>query len=189
MDGPLPEIMHLNVVLATRARLRLAEGRLQEALDDVLECGRRLDAWGSRNPAMVHWRPTGAAALAALGDRDEARRLIDTDIELARAFEVPRELGISLRVAALVGPDEERIDRLSEAVSVLEPSGARMELARAQTDLGAALRPGETVPAPASRCGRRSIWPRGVAAPPSRIAPIPSCSRRAPDRGGSCSLE
>jgi tetratricopeptide (TPR) repeat protein len=189
MDGPLPEIMHLNVVLATRARLRLAEGRLQEALDDVLECGRRLDAWGSRNPAMVHWRPTGAAALAALGDRDEARRLIDTDIELARAFEVPRELGISLRVAALVGPDEERIDRLSEAVSVLEPSGARMELARAQTDLGAALRrrgdrararePLRTALDLAQRCG----------APPSRIAPIPSCSRRAPDRGGSCSLE
>jgi ATP/maltotriose-dependent transcriptional regulator MalT len=140
MDCPLPEIMHLNVVLATRASLRLAEGRVQEALDDVLECGRRLEAWGSRNPAMVHWRPTGAAALAALGDRDEARRLIDTDIELARAFEVPRELGISLRVAALVGPDEERIDRLSEAVSVLEPSGAPLELARAQTDLGAALR-------------------------------------------------
>ena len=57
-----------------------------------------------------------------------------------QAFEVPRELGMALRAAGLVERDAHGIELLREAVTVLETSAAKLEHARALTDLGAALR-------------------------------------------------
>ena len=51
-----------------------------------------------------------------------------------------RALGIALRAAGLVREPPASIELLDEAVSVLEGTQARLELARTLTDLGAALR-------------------------------------------------
>ena len=48
-------------------------------------------------------------------------------------------LGMSLRAAAAAIGGDERLPLLEEAVSVLEPSAARLELAHALADLGAEL--------------------------------------------------
>jgi ATP/maltotriose-dependent transcriptional regulator MalT len=138
--GPLPELLHVTFVLDSRARLRLAQGRAREALDDLRECARLLDGWKIRSPGRIPWRASAALALTALGERDEAIRVALEEVELARRFELPRELGIALRAAGLAEGGDRGMELLAEAVQVLEASPALLEHARALADLGAALR-------------------------------------------------
>jgi DNA-binding CsgD family transcriptional regulator len=144
--GPLPELLHLTFVLDSRARLRLAQGRAREALDDLWECARLLDGWKIRSPGRIPWRASAALALTSLGERDEAIRIALQEVELAKRFQVPRELGIALRAAGLAEGGDRGVELLAEAVEVLKGSPAVLEHARALADLGAALR----------RKGRRS---------------------------------
>jgi DNA-binding CsgD family transcriptional regulator len=127
--------------------VRLAQGRPAEAVKHLRECGRRLTAAGALTPAAAPWRSQLALALSATGEREEALRLAGEEVRLARAFELPRELGIALRAAGLVEGGAEGVELLREAVAELEGSPARLEHARALTDLGAAMR----------RRGRRAL--------------------------------
>jgi DNA-binding CsgD family transcriptional regulator len=136
----LPELLHTTFVLDTRARLRLAQGRAREALDALRECARLLEVWKIRSPGRIPWRASAALALTSLGEPDEATRIALEEIELARRFELPRELGIALRAAGLVEGGDRGIELLAEAAQVLEASPAVLEHARALADLGAALR-------------------------------------------------
>jgi DNA-binding CsgD family transcriptional regulator len=86
------------------------------------------------------WRSSAALAHLQLGDYDEARRLADEEVTLARPLGQPRTLGVALRAAGLTQSGCRGIELLREAVGVLESSPARLEHARAMTDLGAALR-------------------------------------------------
>jgi DNA-binding CsgD family transcriptional regulator len=140
VGGELPNIVQMNWLLDSIGRLRIAQNRLDEGVAYLRECGRRLEAWGARNPGFVPWRANLALALAAKGERDEALELALEEIELAREFAVARELGMALRAAALVEGGPRAVELLTEAVDVLTGSEARLEHARALTDLGAALR-------------------------------------------------
>ena len=126
--------------LTARGRLRGAQGRLQDALDDFLECGKRMERLGRLTLSAAPWRPEAALAYAALGEIGEARRLAGEQLELARAFGRPRTLGISLRAYGLVESGERGLELLAEAVETLERSQSPLELARALADYGAALR-------------------------------------------------
>jgi DNA-binding CsgD family transcriptional regulator len=126
--------------LIARGRLRAAQGRLQEALDDFLESGQRCARLGLLTPSTMPWRAEAALVHAALGDTGEARRLAGEELELARAFGRPRTLGVSLRACGLVDGGEGGLALLAEAVQTLERSQSPLELARALTDYGAALR-------------------------------------------------
>src|SRR5690606_579580 len=65
--GELPAHVVLIPVLFSRGRLRIAQGDVRGGLEDVLEAGRRQDAWGAQ--------PDGAAvALDRRGDAADARR-------------------------------------------------------------------------------------------------------------------
>lgn len=122
-----------------RSRLQYARGRFEEAREAALACGEML-AWrgGRESPGVIPWRSEAAVAMAALGERDEAARLASEELELARAQGVPRAIGMALRALGLIG--DPGLDRLEEAVKVLEGSGSRIEFARALVDLGAAMR-------------------------------------------------
>jgi DNA-binding CsgD family transcriptional regulator len=119
------------------------------------------------------WRAETAVVWAALGNREEARRLAGEQLALARAFGRPRTLGISLRVCGLVEGGEPGLDLLAEAVKTLERSQSPLELARVLADYGAALRrAGRRVQARAEleraldlahRCGARRIGARARA--------------------------
>jgi DNA-binding CsgD family transcriptional regulator len=111
-------------------------------LEDVLDAGRRFEAVGGRNPAFVAWRSHAALALLELGERDEARRLAGEELELARTWGAPRTLGAALRVTGLIAGGAEGVALLQEAVEVLVDSPAKLEHAKARTELGAALRRG-----------------------------------------------
>jgi DNA-binding CsgD family transcriptional regulator/tetratricopeptide (TPR) repeat protein len=121
-------------------RLRLLRGDLAGGLEEMLEAGRRFDEVGHRNPAFIAWRSPAALALLQLGRRDEAGPLVEEEVELARAWGAPRALGAALRAAGLVAGGERGLELLEEAVAVLGSSPARLEHAKARTELGAALR-------------------------------------------------
>jgi DNA-binding CsgD family transcriptional regulator len=126
--------------LIARGQLRDAQGRPQDALGDFLECGRRCEPLGLSTASALPWRGEAALAHAALGNKDEARRLADEQLHLARAFARPRMLGVSLRARGLIEGGERGLPLLREAVQTLERSQSPLELARARSDYGGALR-------------------------------------------------
>ncbi len=123
--------------LQGRGRLRLEQGRYEDALQDYKVAGEILRDYAIDHSAMSLWRTYAAEALLALGRPDEAAELVAVDLESARAFGVRHPMGAAMRVSGLISGD---IERLREAVSVLEESPAALERARALVDLGAALR-------------------------------------------------
>jgi DNA-binding CsgD family transcriptional regulator len=142
LAGPPATVAHVypNVwVLLARGRLRLAQGRAEDAIHELRECGRRALAIDHANPAVVAWRSHLAYALAEVGQTTQARRLATEELELARAFGASRALGAALCCAARVAQGDGGIGLLREAVAVLDASAAQLERARAHAALGAAL--------------------------------------------------
>jgi len=131
-----------NDLLEARGLLQLAQGRLREGVDDLLEFGRRDELWGGANPLASRWRSHACLALAAMGDSVGARQMARDDLWRARRWGAASGIGVALRAAALVEGDAGSVGRLREAAAVLEGSPARLEYARALTELGAALRRG-----------------------------------------------
>ena len=129
-----------NPLLRARGILRLAQGRAQEAFDDLVEFGRRDELWGGASPLASRWRSRAALAAAAAGDVEAGRRLAREDLERARRWGAASGIGLALRATALVEGGDASVDRLREAVEALERSPTRLEHARALTDYGAALR-------------------------------------------------
>jgi len=136
-DNPSFQMSHWFDV---RARLRIAGGETERGLGDLLAVGERLERFGVRNPSHSSWRSQAALALSSLGDKDEARRLVHEDIEIARRWGAPRPLGAALRAAGLIEPGADGLDLLRESVDVLATSRALLERAKSFTELGAALR-------------------------------------------------
>ena len=127
-------------IFGARGRLRLAQGRAEEALSDLLERGRKLRSQGIINPAWAPWRSGAALAHLSLGEREQALALARDELRLARRYGAARELSMALRVAGLAEGGSHGIELLREAVTVAEGSPARLEHAKALVDLGAALR-------------------------------------------------
>jgi len=138
--GELPDNVFFIPVLFSRGRLRIARGEVREGLDDVLEAGRRQDAWQAPNPTVLPWRSTAAEALLALGEVDRARELAGREVALAEGFGAPRALAVARRAAALAAGGDAAIEGLREAVAGVTPEQAPVERARCLVDLGAALR-------------------------------------------------
>jgi ATP/maltotriose-dependent transcriptional regulator MalT len=135
---------HLAEFMTARGRLRMAQGRPDDAVADLLWCGDQARAAGVLWPSA--WKAYAAAGLALRADEDGAARLAREQVEAARRVGTQGALGMSLRTAASAIGDEQRLPLLVEAVRVLEPSSARLELAHAYADLGTEL----------SRLGRRT---------------------------------
>jgi tetratricopeptide (TPR) repeat protein len=154
---PLPRAGYWAWLLGSRARLLALQGRVPEALQTWLACGRRFAAHGGRNPAVLAWRSGAALAMHRLGRSDEARQLASEEVTLARRWGAPTALGRALRVAGLVAGDHNGLAPLMEATTVLTASPARLEQAKTFIDTGgctASLRPARGVaPVPAT-------WPR-----------------------------
>ena len=130
----------LGHILHTRGRVLLALGRPADAVEELLECGRRNDAIGALNPGTIPWRSATADAMLALGDEDSARRLAGEEVALARRYGGPRASGIALLAAGRCERGDRRLQLLSDSVQILGRSGARLEHARSLVELGASLR-------------------------------------------------
>jgi DNA-binding CsgD family transcriptional regulator len=124
------------MLLHARGRLHLALGATAAAVADLRASGRRLDAHGEPNPALIAWRSPLALALGGA----EGRALADEELRLARGYGAARAIGIALRARALLEPEPAgRVPLLREAVATLADSPGRLEHARALADLGEAL--------------------------------------------------
>jgi DNA-binding CsgD family transcriptional regulator len=128
------------VLRHARGRLRLAQRRLGEALNDFRAAGEVATRALAISPCYLPWRSDAALVELALGNADAARRLSEEELELARTFGAPRALGVALRAAGLVAGDRRGEDLLREAVEVLGGPDTSLEQARALADLGALLR-------------------------------------------------
>jgi DNA-binding CsgD family transcriptional regulator len=137
--GPyLPEMVHFNPVFYARARLRMAQGRNEAALEDLEELAARDERLAMHNPSILS-RAAAAEVRLALSDHDEAHRLATEQVELGRAWGASTPVGAGLRALALV-EGEEGVETARNAVEVLESSPARLERARALVDLGSLQR-------------------------------------------------
>jgi DNA-binding CsgD family transcriptional regulator len=122
----------------TRGRLRLARRDPVNGLEDLR---RTADLSLDMGPRVWPLRSALALALPP-ADRAEALSLAHEELELARPTGLARPQGIALRTLGMLEGGEAGLAHLRESVEVLETSAARLELARALVELGAALRRG-----------------------------------------------
>ena len=123
-----------------RGRLRVAQGRVAEGLEDILAVGALLTRSLVTSPGALPWRSEAALVHLTLGDQESAGRLAEEELRLARAFGAPRALGVALRAAGIVAGGDRGASLLREAIDVLERGEPRLEKVRALADLGAMLR-------------------------------------------------
>jgi DNA-binding CsgD family transcriptional regulator len=139
LQGPIPEHIATIVLLFARALVRIAQGRNEEGLADLLELRRRQDESKRAFPALAV-RSTAALLLARLGKKESADELVAEELERARTWWVATPIGVPLRARGLLEGGQAGIATLRESVEVLRGSPARLELAKSLVELGAALR-------------------------------------------------
>ena len=103
-----------------RGRLRIAQGRLAEGLDDFLAIGTLLTRATITCPGYLPWRSEAALAQLALGDHESAERLAEEELQLARAFGAPCALAVALRAAGVVAGGDRGASLLSEAIEAFD---------------------------------------------------------------------
>src|SRR5262249_7360622 len=128
------------ILRLARGRLRFAQGRGDESLQDFLAVGARVSGGLVGCPGFLPWRSAASGAQLALGDVEAAERLAQEEVELAEAFGAPRALGVALRAAGLASGGERGELLLREALAAFERGDAVLERARVLADLGALLR-------------------------------------------------
>jgi DNA-binding CsgD family transcriptional regulator len=139
MTGPVPERWWFTGLLFSRARLRLAQGRASNALEDLVTAG----GIAAKNGMQAPFSPAGsyvALAIKGVGEHAQARQVAEQELEDARGWGLPRRIGFALRTLGVMEGGEKGLELLREALAVLEPSPAKLEYIRALADYGAALR-------------------------------------------------
>ena len=144
--GAIPERALASVLLRSRAQLRRAEGRFEEALLDLTDGARRHQDLGWPDGWFEAWSVELAHTHLAAGNVGAARECAYEGLAHAEAMGRAAGLGVAKRALGLVLGGEPGLEALDEAVSILADTEAQLELAQALVDLGAALR----------RQGRRS---------------------------------
>ncbi|MFI1304143.1 ATP-binding protein [Streptomyces sioyaensis] len=128
-----------NEFLCARGRLRLAHQDPKGALADLLEAGRRQQEWTRTSPAVSSWWSWAGRAHLALGALSPARELAEDAVERARKGRLTDALGAGLRLLATTESGPRKLGMLEEALSALDGSPARLELAHTLVDYGSAL--------------------------------------------------
>ncbi|MCY0955488.1 ATP-binding protein [Streptomyces sp. H27-H5] len=123
---------------AVWGKLLLAQGRIDEAEQQLSAAGKRLDLRGTRNPSWSPWQLDLALAQVT-HEPDQARATATEALARARAFGAASVIGQSLRVLATTMDPSRAALLLQEAVGHLEQSPAACELAHALVDHGTAL--------------------------------------------------
>jgi DNA-binding CsgD family transcriptional regulator len=139
-DAVLADAPPMLALMLTRAQVRAALGDHARAVGEFEEAARRRQRWGGAAPSWIGDLLLAADSHDALGSHEAAQGLRSQARRLATQWDTPGALGQVTRAEALFGGAGERIERLRDAVALLERSPARLELAHALVDLGAALR-------------------------------------------------
>ncbi len=135
----VPDDWWLSLPLYSRARLRLAEGKPREALQDLLAFV-DLAARAEIRAGFIPVLSDVALALHAVGDPAEARALAEQELADAETWGSPRRIGIALRTLGLIGSGERSLEFLRESVEALDAANDGLEHMRSLAEYGAALR-------------------------------------------------
>lgn len=137
----LPEIMPANVLLFYRARLRVAQSRIEEAIEDLETLGARYERMGVQRLGTP-WRTQLALALHRAGRVQEAVVMARDELAMAQTWGgPPRTIAVAQRTLGRVTPSpDEALKLLRDSVDLLERSPARLEHAYSLVALGSALR-------------------------------------------------
>ncbi|MFD8980543.1 LuxR C-terminal-related transcriptional regulator [Streptomyces sp. NPDC059564] len=125
--------------LYTKGRILRELGDLEGALELWRQCGRSQEEAGIANPVLAPWWLPAATTLGRLGRGAEAAGIVAAARERARCWGTPRALGLGLVAEASVVEGRDRTALLAEAVGLLSRSPARLELAKAEYQLGREL--------------------------------------------------
>ena len=137
-DGELPTGHTLiSGLVAARGRLRLAQSQLPEAIADLGD-SRERDASGGG--IFDFWGAPYVRALALAGRREDALAVAEAERERWEKWGTPRAIGTILAAQGVATGGDDGIELLRQAVERLSGSPCRIDLARAQLDLGSALR-------------------------------------------------
>ena len=142
LSGELPPPLFVGLLRVARGRLRLAQGRADEALSDFGIASDSFHGLGFWGPDFLPPRLHLALALLALGRSGEARERAASELAWAEEMDHPHLIGEALRVQGLVD-QRAGLDALRDAVGQLAPTDFRLDYARALVDLGSALRRGK----------------------------------------------
>ncbi|MFC5143584.1 helix-turn-helix transcriptional regulator [Streptomyces aureoversilis] len=131
--------------LYVRGRALREQGDLEGALAVWRRCGRSLEEAGVANPLLAPWWLPATTTLARLGRTAEAAELVERVQPDIRRWGTPRALGLGLLAAACVAEGRTRLRLLGDSVDALASSPARLELGKAEYQLGhELLRHGDT---------------------------------------------
>ncbi len=139
IDGDLPDEPEFLLLRYVRGRLHAATARPGEGLADLYRCGERLGVRRCDHPGVLPWRSAAASALAGLGAREAAERLVAEEVALTRRHGLASALGRALRIQGQVRPGAAGMAAAEEAIRVLQGTPRRFELATALIDHGALL--------------------------------------------------
>ncbi|HEX4017203.1 MAG TPA: AAA family ATPase [Frankiaceae bacterium] len=126
--------------LEARGRLALDSGDPSLSLEHFTAAGQALEAMGLRSSGFVSWQTGAVQSAVRLGDLELAGELARQEVERARRTGVGRVVGMALRTQAMTTEGEKRLQLLTDSCAALQRSPSRLELARSQLELGAALR-------------------------------------------------
>lgn len=111
-----------------------------EAIERLRAAGEVMTAL-KMHPGVCPWRSTLALTLPA-DDRDEALSLGYGELAEAQRVGLPRPIGVALLALGRIETGTAGLDRLREAVTILDRADTRLEHARALVALGGGLRRG-----------------------------------------------
>jgi DNA-binding CsgD family transcriptional regulator len=121
--------------LHARGEYRLASGNPQAAVADFLICGELMREWNLDLPSLVPWRSAAAQAHLRLGQRQQARKLVEEQLTLVRPGP-SRTRGLTMRIAAATSDLKDRPTLLRQALDDLTDCDDRLEMAATLADLG-----------------------------------------------------
>jgi len=140
-DPEVRESVRYPFLLDVRAKLRLAQHRPHEALEDARRAGEALRSESLADcPGAIAWRSTAALAHLRLGEAGRARELVEDELDRARRGGVTRVVIRDLCVLGLTQPGAAGIASLNDAVQTGEGYPERLEYIQALLELGASLR-------------------------------------------------
>jgi DNA-binding CsgD family transcriptional regulator len=125
----------------TGCEVRLAQHRPSEALEHASAAADALQSvFPEASQSAIPWRSAAASAHLALGQADQARTLLETELRDARRTGNVRVTIRSLRLLGLAVGGAPGLALLREAVEVGDAASPRLEHLRALVEYGAGLR-------------------------------------------------
>ena len=123
-----------------RGQIALAEGRPEQAVELLDEARTTLYRRGSVNPSESIFLTDLGLALVAVGRRPHGLALLRDMHGLAQKFGEPRPRGILEVALGRATAGVEALEHYERAVAILQETPYALDLARAELELGAALR-------------------------------------------------